>query len=77
MYRVGAYKVWKPDRKSRSVFNIEMGATSYGIGMDIRQVKHTSGLGPHRKEEFEEGVDDEVCILQDGRVLLCANHKDN
>ena len=76
MYRVGGAKVWKPNAKARKRFNIELGADSFGIGVIAKYVRTTTGLGPHWKEHNPD-EDNEVLIMDDGKVVLLADHRDN
>lgn len=63
-------KVYKDSRKNSNMFNIEVGAYSYGVGVRTNKIKSISKLGKPDTEVPEFG-DDEILIMNDGRVLAC------
>lgn len=77
LYRVGSNLVAKPNRKSRTRYNIEMGEDMYSVGVRVKHIKTTSFIGHHWICEAKHDELDEVSIMDDGKVFTSTTHRDN
>ena len=77
MYKIGKYSIYKPCAKSRHRFNIEIGEATFGVGVLESKIKTTSYLPSYDDIIQDENDMDEVCIMNDGKVLYMMAHKDN
>lgn len=76
MYKSGPYTVYKPCAKTRRKLNIEVGVETFGVGIHRKRMRSTSLIGPHWQKVDDEDQD-EVVIMDDGKILMMLEYKDN
>ena len=69
-WKVGCNTVSKPDNASRTRYNIEIGEEVFGVGIVKSRMKSVSHIGAH----YKEGGEDEVVMMDDGKMVYMKIH---